>query len=151
MKNLLITPDRADFSLFWISLVLGFPSGSVVKESACQYGRHRVCSFDPWVRKIPWRRTWQPTPIFLPGKSHGQRSLLGYTPRVTESDMTDHVCSVSLYLCNGKHIIYVCRLILPPHLGWSPLDLQDDIHFFQKNFFPFLTKCCGFSKCSTDN
>ena len=34
--------------------------------------------FDPWVRKIPWRRQWQPTPVFLPGKSHGRRSLAGY-------------------------------------------------------------------------
>ena len=36
--------------------------------------------FDPWVGKIPWRRRWQPTPIFLPGESHGQRSLAGYNP-----------------------------------------------------------------------
>ena len=36
--------------------------------------------FDPWVGKIPWRRPWQPTPIFLPGESHGQRSLAGYSP-----------------------------------------------------------------------
>ena len=36
--------------------------------------------FDPWVRKIPWRRAWQPTPVFLPGESHGQRSLVGYSP-----------------------------------------------------------------------
>jgi len=36
--------------------------------------------FDPWVRKIPWRRKWQPTPVFLPGKSHGQRSLVGHSP-----------------------------------------------------------------------
>jgi len=36
--------------------------------------------FDPWVEKIPWRRAWQPTPVFLPGKSHGQRSLAGYSP-----------------------------------------------------------------------
>ena len=35
--------------------------------------------FDPWVRKIPWRRKWQPTPAFLPGKSHGQRKLVGYS------------------------------------------------------------------------
>ena len=40
-------------------------------------GRSR---FDPWVRKIPWRRKWQPTPVFLPGKSHGQRSVAGYSP-----------------------------------------------------------------------
>ena len=36
--------------------------------------------FHPWVRKIPWRREWQPTPVFLPGKPHGQRSLTGYSP-----------------------------------------------------------------------
>ena len=38
----------------------------------------RRCGLDPWVRKVPWRRKWQPTPVFLPGKSHGQRSLAGY-------------------------------------------------------------------------
>ena len=37
--------------------------------------------FNPWVKKIPWRRKWQPTPIFLPGISHGQRSLAGYSPQ----------------------------------------------------------------------
>ena len=36
--------------------------------------------FDPWVGKIPWRRAWQPTPVFLPGETHGQRSLVGYSP-----------------------------------------------------------------------
>ena len=36
--------------------------------------------FDPWVRKIPWRRAWQPTSVFLPGEFHGQRSLAGYSP-----------------------------------------------------------------------
>ena len=46
------------------------------KESACQCKRHR---FDPWVRKILRRRKWHSTPVFLPGKSHGQRSLVGHT------------------------------------------------------------------------
>ena len=46
------------------------------------------CEFNPWVRKIPWRRKGQPTPIFLPGKSYGQRSLAGYSPwGRQESDM----------------------------------------------------------------
>ena len=53
------------------------PKGLSCKESACQRGRHR---FDPWVRKGPWRRKGQPTPLFLPGKSHGQGSLAGYSP-----------------------------------------------------------------------
>ena len=47
------------------------------KESTCQCRRLR---FNPWVRKIPWRRKWQPTLIFLPGKSHDHRSLVGYSP-----------------------------------------------------------------------
>ena len=46
------------------------------KESACQCRRYKC---DPCVGKIPWRRKWQPTPVFLPGKSHGERSLAGYT------------------------------------------------------------------------
>ena len=54
----------------------GFPGGSRGKEPAC---RHRRYEFDPWVRKIPWRREWQPTPVFLPGESHSQRSLVGYS------------------------------------------------------------------------
>ena len=48
--------------------------------------------FDPWVGKIPWRRQGQPTPVFLPGESHGQRSLVGYSPRGRkESDMTERL------------------------------------------------------------
>ena len=50
------------------------------KESACQCRRQRD-GFDPWVGKIPWRRKWQPTPVFLLGKSKGQRSLAGYSWR----------------------------------------------------------------------
>ena len=58
-----------------IQIPRGFPGGADHNESACQCRRHRRHRFNPWVRKIPWRRTWQPTPVFLPGKSHGQRSL----------------------------------------------------------------------------
>ena len=47
--------------------------------------RYKTCGFDPWVGKIPWSKKWQPTPIFLPGKSHGQRSLVGYSPGGTKS------------------------------------------------------------------
>ena len=59
-----------------ISYSMDFPGGSAVKKSACQCRRH---GFSPWVGKIPWRRKWQPTPVFLPGESHGQRSLEGYS------------------------------------------------------------------------
>ena len=57
-----------------------------------QCGRPR---FNPWVRKIPWRRKWQPTPVFLPGKFHGQKSLVGCSPwSHKESDTTEWVTLV---------------------------------------------------------
>ena len=47
----------------------------VLKNSPASAGDFKRCGFNPWVRKIPWRRAWQPTPVFLPTESHGQRSL----------------------------------------------------------------------------
>ena len=61
-------------------LNLGFPGGASGKESACQCRRYKRQRFYPWVRKIPWSRKWHPTPVFLPGKFHQQRSLAGYSP-----------------------------------------------------------------------
>ena len=55
------------------------PSVPSDNESTCQCRRYKRGWFNPWVGKIPWNRTWQPTPIFLPGESHGQRNLLGYS------------------------------------------------------------------------
>ena len=60
------------------------------KESACQYRRCRRLGFDPWVGKIPWRREWLPTPVFLPRESHGQRSLVATVHGVAKLDMTEH-------------------------------------------------------------
>ena len=61
-------------------LVLYQPGGTSSKEPACQCRRHKRHWFSPWVGKIPCRRAWQPMPVFLPGKSHGQRSLEVYSP-----------------------------------------------------------------------
>ena len=67
----------------------GFPGGASGKEPACQCQRHRRQGPDPWVRKSPWRRAWQPTPGFSPGEPHGQRSLGGCSPwGHRESDLT---------------------------------------------------------------
>ena len=54
---------------------VGFPGSSSGKELSCQRRRCKRIGFDPWVRKIPWIRQWQFTPVFLPGESHRQRSL----------------------------------------------------------------------------
>ena len=54
-----------------------------------------ILSFNPQVRKIPWRRKWQPTTVFLPRESHGQRSLVGYSPRSwNELDMTEQLTTM---------------------------------------------------------
>ena len=59
---------------FWFMI---FPGGASGKESACQCRRLKRGRYDPWVGKIPWRRKWQPTPVFLPRKFHRLRSLAG--------------------------------------------------------------------------
>ena len=59
---------------------LGFSRWRQAKEPACQGWRHKRCGLDPWVGKIPQRRAWQFTPVFLAGESHGQRRLGGYSP-----------------------------------------------------------------------
>ena len=90
------------------------------KESTCQCRRHR---FDPWVRKIPWRRKRQPTPVFLPGEPHGQRSLASCTPWGSQKSR--------IWL--GMH---TCTLLLDTHfgqaLGYSSCPLHT-MHSKQEN------------------
>ena len=65
------------------AFILGFPGGTSGKEHVCQSRRHQL---NPWIEKTPWRRAWQPTPVFLPGESHGQRRLWRATvPGVAKS------------------------------------------------------------------
>ena len=73
----------------WVA-ELNWTCGTSGKEPTCQCRRHKRHRFDPWVGKIPWRGAWQPTPVFLPGESHEQRSRLGYSPKGRkESDTTE--------------------------------------------------------------
>ena len=61
---------------------LGFLQGGTSgKEPSCQGRRSREHGLDPWARKTPWRRAWQPTSVLLPREPHGQRSLAGYRPQ----------------------------------------------------------------------
>ena len=67
------------------SQAAGFPGGGSGKETTCQCRRWERGGFDPWVRKIPWRRACQSTPVFLPGESHGQRSWQAIVHGVAKS------------------------------------------------------------------
>ena len=79
-----------------------FQVALAVKKLPCQ-NRHKRHRFDPWVGKIPWRRAWQPTPVFLLGESHGQRSLAAVVHRATKSwtqlkQLSTHPHKISLLL-----------------------------------------------------
>ena len=110
--------------------------GSVVKKPP---DKSRILRFNPWVGKIPWSRKWQPTPVFLPGKSHGQRSPAGYSPvsQFSCSVMSDsgtpwtvaHQASLSItnscsllklmsieLVMPSNHLILCCPLLLPPSI-----------------------------------
>ena len=80
------------------------------------------CGFDTLVGKIPWRRQWQHTPVFLPGKSHEQRSLVGYSPRgCKESDSTEHTCINAINRRDHKSqlrkgVCFPCEFLALPQL-----------------------------------
>ena len=93
-----------------------FTKGFRGKEPACQCRRCKRHGFNCWVRKIPWRRAWQPTPVFLPGESHGQRSLWTTVHRVTKSQtrlkqlsIAQHLFTNILY--NYNIFLYICSFI----------------------------------------
>ena len=86
-------------------------SSSSGKQPTCQGGRCKRHRFDPWVGKIPWRRDWQPTPVFVPEEFCGQRSLVGYSPWVAQSRtwlkwLSMH-CIPILWLVFSKHFVMI--------------------------------------------
>ena len=97
------------FFLIEVQLIQYFQDGAIGKEPTCQCRRHKRHRFNPWVGKIPWRKSWQPTPVFLPGEFHGQRKLVGYGPQgCTESDTTEaiqhaHTRTQLIYNVSGLH------------------------------------------------
>ena len=93
----------------------GLPRGLSGKEPTCQCRR---CGFDPWIEKILWRRKWQPTPLFVPGKSHRKRSLAGYSPwSLKELDVTEHICRFcTLFLFLQQWHKRQCNLFFCPFL-----------------------------------
>ena len=75
------------------------------KKKTCQYRRCKTRGFDPWVGKMPWRRKWLPTPVFLSRESYGQRSLAGYSPQgCKELDRTEGL-TLSLSLFSSEMVL----------------------------------------------
>ena len=100
---------------------MGFPGGSVVQESAYQCRRHRL---DPWVKKIPWRRKWQPTPIFLPREFHRQRTWWGTVHRSHKDfDTTEHWAQETSTTSSRPH----------PMLEQKPIHKQNKVKCINKD------------------
>ena len=113
-----------------------FPGGPSGKESACQYRKPKKHGLDPWVGKILWRRKWQPTPVFLPGKYHGQRSLEGYTPWAHRDwDMTKQLSTISQVQNNVIYLLFIeCQ-----SLG-KQLSILCEVQIFHVDFFTIVDK-----------
>ena len=91
----------------------GFPGGASGKEPSCQCRRLKRSQLDLWVGKIPWRRAWQPTPVFLPGESHGHRHLVGYSPGgCKESDTTERLTHTDISLLDPNAWCPVCNFVI---------------------------------------
>ena len=93
--------------------ILGLPRWHHCKEPICQCRRHKGCRFDPWIGKIPWRRKLQPTPVFLPGKFHGQKAAWWATVHGVAKSGHDwsslahtHACRHRLALGKGGNYPY---------------------------------------------
>ena len=109
-------------------IVPPFPGGTSGKELACQCRRHKRLEFHLWVGKIPWRRKWQPTLVFWPGESHGQRSLVSYSPRGHKgSDMTEttqHVWLITSLVIANQFSLQLLTLSQKSDWDWKFPTLQ---------------------------
>ena len=109
--------------------------------------------FDSWVRKIPWRRKWQSSPALLPGKSHGLRSLIGYSPRGRkESDTTERL-HFHFYFQADYKLEWNCLILLNTEFFTSKLHwcririwfspcLKNKVFFFFLEYCSYLIKSC---------
>ena len=93
------------------TLRVGFPGGASGKEPVSQCRRHKRCMFNPWVRKIPWRRAWQPTPVFLPGESHEHRRAMIHRVTKNWTRWSDLACTHTLRSASSTFIFLALNLI----------------------------------------
>ena len=123
----------------------GFPGGASGKEPACQCRRHKRRGFDPLVEKMPWRRKWHPAPVFLPGESHGQRILVGYSPwgrteldttKVTAQHSTPSWAPPAFHLSRSSHSTGLSSLCYTAAYCWLSI-LRMLVYLYLCYFFNF--------------
>ena len=133
--NYLLTILTWSFFYYLLILIWDFPSGVNGKEPDCQCTGCKRAGWIPGVGKIPWRRTWQPTPGFLPGESHEQRNIVGYNPwgcRVGHNWMTFIFTFIPISSKRKLHL-----LLQNWYIGLHCLSYQHKIFsFFLTSFIP---------------
>ena len=96
----------------------GLPQWPSGKEPVCNVGRYRSCGFNPWLEKIPWKEAWQPTPALLPGESHRQRSLPGYSPWGSKesgtTEVTKHKYTISSFKVHTSQVYFGSKYFPEP-------------------------------------
>ena len=112
-----MSPNKSNEKWFQLNIKeYGLPRWLSGKESTCQWRRRGL---GPWVRKIPWRREWQPTPVFLPGEFHGQRNLVGYSPwGHKEWDETEQA---QLLLCIYMYVFFLLWVLISGILVYNSI------------------------------
>ena len=116
------------WSLNWVKV--WYKGASQVTLVVKNWPANKRYGFDPWVRKIPWRRIWKLTPLFLPGESHGQKSLVSYSPlgckELCTTETTEHstsdirissepsTTSPYTYVCVHAKALQLCSTLCSP-------------------------------------
>ena len=113
VEKMVLSGDREMVNLLW-----GFPDGSAVKNLPAVQETQET-SVQSWVRKIPWRRAWQPIPVFLPGECHGQRSLAGYSPRGRKELDTAERLTTTIFLAGQRDKAGPGGVLLRQRIGAS--------------------------------
>ena len=114
------------WTVYVCRLIEGFPGGSVVKNPPANAGD----SFDPWVRKILWRRKWWHSPVLLPGKSLGQRNLGGYSPQglKRQTQLSNWTMTPKTFWVQGPLWLH------SSHTHWAKITAKTPSHPFAKFF-----------------
>ena len=118
-----VTKSRTQLNIHQVNEERGFPGGASFSEPAYQCRRHNRCELHPWVGKVPWRRARRPTPVFLPEKSRGQRSLAGYSPCLQRArqDWSDLAC---LHTNEERELLSRKRMrIFNASVAYDPLNM----------------------------
>ena len=128
----------------------GFPGDASGKGPACWCKRHRRLGFHPWVRKIPWRRKWQHTLVFLPGECHEQRSLKGHSPWGRKESDTIKAAEYATYHQHFKHRLLLDYPYLTVFIKTQVIRLccVGTTDYFLKSSFQSLTTCSSYLSLS---